>query len=335
MQSTQSMLMRRHTIISEYPTTHVLSLQEAKEHLRVDDITPGAKATITKGTGDSALKLSAKYDGVYANQYTLTIVQAGNSTPLSVSVSAGDITVNLATNGGGTATSTVNDVIAALVNDTLISNKVTATANTGNGTGLLAAAAQASFTGGIDGVSASDDYVNALILAVEDQTQTILRSSLRPQTLQLRFDEFPFSSRTIYPHQSNIELDFGPIRAVNSITYLDVNGDSQTFPADRYDVDITSTPGVIALKPNLYWPYVQLARRNAVTIEYEAGYDDPDGEPSDPPRPLPEAIKQAMKLFIGHLYTNRESVQVGPGITTLEIPQAAMWLLWPYRDFRF
>jgi len=44
---------------------------------------------------------------------------------------------------------------------------------------------------------------------------------------------------------------------------------------------------------------------------------------------IPEAFRAAMKLFIGHWYANREGVIVGQTATPL--PQAAEWLLYPYR----
>lgn len=312
-------MIRRSTVVSTPPTERVLTLAEAKAHLRVDDLTPGVKASIVKGSGDSALKLTAKVEGSYANSWTLTLVASGLNTALSVALNGNDFTVTLATDGAGVATSTANDAIAALLNNTIIASKISASANTGSGTGVLASATITNFSGGVDGVSPHDDYITGLILAVEGQTQTILRRSLMPQTLELRLDEFPSSPE--------IELDFGPVTAVNSIEYLDGNGDSQEFGVENYSVDLNSTPPVISVEPNIFWPCTEISRRNAVTIEYEAGYADAASVPAE--------IKAAMKLFIGHLFTNRESIQVGPGITTLEIPQAAMWLLWPYRDLRF
>ena len=309
---------RRSTIVSTAPVAHVLTLTEVKQHLRVDDVTPGSKASITKGTGSSQLKLTAKIDGTFANSWTLTIVAAGNNTSLSVSYSAGAFIVNVATDGSAASISTVNDVIAAMLNDATIAQKVSVTSGTGAGTGVLASAAIASFTGGVDGVSPHDDDINAIMLAVEGQTQTVLRKSLMPQTRQLRLDCFPVSGL--------IELDFGPIQSVTFVKYLDPDGTEQTFSSASYVVDANSTPPVIELKPTASWPDVQSEKRNSVTVEYVAGYVDADE--------IPPEIKAAMKLFIGHLFTNRESVQVGPGITTLVIPQAAEWLLWPYRDFR-
>lgn len=311
--------MRRNTVVATKPVDRVLTLAEIKLHLRVDDVTPGSPATITKGAGNSALKLTSILDGVFGNEYAVVILEAGLSTALTVSYSANTFTVNLATDGAGVATSTVNDVIAALLNDSTIKSKISATSNTGDGTGLLAAATVTSFAGGVDGISPHDDYINALSLAVEGQTETLLRGSLMPQTLELRMDCFP-SCRMI-------ELDFGPISEVNSITYFDTNGDTQVLSDTLYSVDINSTPPVIVLEPSESWPSVESNRRSAVVIEYEAGYADADA--------VPEQIKLGMKLFIGHLFTNRESIQVGPGITALEIPQAASWLLWPFRDYRF
>ncbi|MBA7592232.1 hypothetical protein ES708_34410 [subsurface metagenome] len=68
----------------------------------------------------------------------------------------------------------------------------------------------------------------------------------------------------------------------------------------------------------------------AIRIKYKAGYIF--GEGVIPAHLIiPEPIKQALKLIIGHLYENREEVLVGK--TAIRIPLSAESLLGPYRIF--
>jgi uncharacterized phiE125 gp8 family phage protein len=57
-----------------------------------------------------------------------------------------------------------------------------------------------------------------------------------------------------------------------------------------------------------------------------AGYGD-DAED------VPQAIRQAMMLMIGHWYENREDT-LGVG-NIQRIPQGSEYLLWPYRVLKF
>lgn len=91
-------------------------------------ITPGhVKAWYqTAGTVSNAdLLYTAQLPGSAGNNIRIKHVQAGISTSLSVSVSTNDITVNLATNGSGVATSTAAQVLAAVQASTPASALVT------------------------------------------------------------------------------------------------------------------------------------------------------------------------------------------------------------------
>ena len=91
----------------------------------------------------------------------------------------------------------------------------------------------------------------------------------------------------------------------------------------------------MAPQTNLFWPFTNLnllsPALNSVFIEFEAGYAD------DAPTVatyLPNAIA-AMKMTIGHLFENRESVITGLRAAAIEIPRGAQDLLWPDRIVNF
>ena len=69
-----------------------------------------------------------------------------------------------------------------------------------------------------------------------------------------------------------IELRLAPISSVTSISYVDLNGTTQTFASSRYSTDIISTPPRIVLKTNEQVEYTEWSTPNAVAITFVAGY---------------------------------------------------------------
>lgn len=84
------------------------------------------------------------YTKKVSSAVTITHVVAGVSTAFSIGVVGTAITVNSATDGGGLATTTANDVVAGILGSVAASALVTATV-VGAGTGLVAAHAAAGF----------------------------------------------------------------------------------------------------------------------------------------------------------------------------------------------
>lgn len=97
--------------------------------------------------------------GIAANATpTITIVDPGTpSQPLSVSITGTDVTVSLATDGGGTITSTVADIQAALDADADIAAVMSAS---DLGDGLANAVAETPFVGGLSEYQAWDIRTN-------------------------------------------------------------------------------------------------------------------------------------------------------------------------------
>jgi uncharacterized phiE125 gp8 family phage protein len=116
-----------------------------------------------------------------------------------------------------------------------------------------------------------------------------------------------------------------PLISVSSINYVDANGVTPTlWAATKYIVDAPegdhAQRGRITLAYGETWP-VTRDIANAVTVQFIAGYGAAAA--------VPQGIKQAMLLMIGHWYEHRESVNVGNIVN--EMPQSAMALLWGYR----
>jgi len=90
---------------------------------------------------------TAVASGTGGNAITVTNVVAGNNTPLTIGVVGNAITVNLATNGGGAATSTAAQVLAAIQGSVAASALVNA-AVTGNTATVQTAAGATNLAGG-------------------------------------------------------------------------------------------------------------------------------------------------------------------------------------------
>lgn len=132
------------------------------------------------------------------------------------------------------------------------------------------------------------------------------------QTWKLTLDEFPCDK---------ITLPLSPLQEVESITYIDTNGDEQELAEDDDYTIIESEPAQIIPAYGKCWPSTR-CYPGAVKVTFKAGYG-PDGDT------IPAPIKQAILLLIGHFYENREIIVTGA--TVAQIPYAVDALLNPYR----
>lgn len=138
--------------------------------------------------------------------------------------------------------------------------------------------------------SADDTLINTLIQAAREVAEDLTWRAVVTQTITLVLDGFP--------SDGIIELPRPPLIQVDSVQYVDTNGETQTLTADSdYQVDAYSEPARIVPAYNQTWPSTRPIA-NAVTVVYQAGY----GAAADVPR----KIRQAMLLIVGEWYTHRE-----------------------------
>lgn len=115
--------------------------------------------------------------------------------------------------------------------------------------------------------------------------------------------------------ESCIYLPVTPVQSVDSISYLDENGDEQTVDESVYVVR-TGRRAVISLAAGQSWP--SPARRpDAITITWTAGYANAAA--------VPGFTKMAIMQLVGHMYNHRETVVVGTSVT--EIPLGLQYLI--------
>jgi len=108
----------------------------------------GVAAAVTTGTpGTDAIVWTARQPGAEGNAVSIALVAAGNDTPLSISMMANAITVNLATDAEGAPVSTVSEVLAAVAGHAQASLLI---AGTSTDTGIVQAAVETTLAGGAD-----------------------------------------------------------------------------------------------------------------------------------------------------------------------------------------
>lgn len=141
-----------------------------------------------------------------------------------------------------------------------------------------------------------DTYIDGLIAAARATCETLSRNQFVTATFVMTLERFP-------ENFDPIEFPKPPLQSVDTITYIDENGDSQTWAAGERDVITNEAVGLVVPKPGNSYPTTQRDKRQAVTVTFDAGH----GLAAD----VPKAVKQAMFLLIGHWYENREEVVVG------------------------
>lgn len=133
---------------------------------------------------------------------------------------------------------------------------------------------------------------------------------------------------TLDAFTAEIAIPLPPCQSIGAITYVDPDGVTQTLDAAAYQAfGLGSTDGA-RVRPayGTSWP----SNRNqpdAVTITFTAGFGDDPGD-------IPEPIRTAIKMRVGHLYEHRESVIIGSGFVT-DMPDGTEDFVRNFRTWTF
>lgn len=127
--------------------------------------------------------------------------------------------------------------------------------------------------------------------------------------------ELAFTSFT-----DTITLEQGPVAAVDSVSYLDVDGNELVVDSSVYNLDTTGQVAFVRLNSGQAWPSTNAANDN-IKVRYYLGYSAVGDSPQD--NPLPASIKAAILLLLAHLYKNREAT-VEQALTTMPLGVKAL-----------
>jgi len=140
-----------------------------------------------------------------------------------------------------------------------------------------------------------DTYITGLILGAVAYCEERMKQCFLTTTVTKYLDRFPGCNY--------IEFDKSPLISVVYVKYTDYLGVVTTLPTTEYVVDTHSFVGKIVLAYGKSWPTTTLTTVNAIEIQTTAGYGAAAA--------VPQMIKQAILLLIGHWYANREAVLIG------------------------
>lgn len=134
-------------------------------------------------------------------------------------------------------------------------------------------------------------YLDTLIRTAREVTEHYLSRQFVTATWDLFYDDFPGG-------RVPVEVDLPPLQSVTTVKYY--TSDVLTeWDSANYVVDTDTVPGRIEPIEDVDWPDVD-ERVNGVEIRAVCGYGGS--------RDVPDSIKHAMKVLIGHWYNNPDCV---------------------------
>lgn len=157
--------------------------------------------------------------------------------------------------------------------------------------------------------SRSDDLIARRIIESRKWAEEYTGRALITQTREKRWDCF------VGEHELPSAL------TVVSVEYIDSDGVLQTLASDQYELDTYQFIPFVQAANNVTWPSTY-AKRNAVRIQYTAGY----GPKASDVEPI---IREAMILLVGHWMNNQPRIE--SGISISRIPFAVTDLLSSYK----
>jgi len=140
-------------------------------------------------------------------------------------------------------------------------------------------------------ISTDDTLISSLIQAAREYCEDFTGRRFYTQTWDLKLDYF-------FRNCGQMRMPNGPWQSITSITYVDINGTTQTVSTSIYDIDTSDFEPRLFLKFGQYWP-VERQIQNAVTIRHVAGYGTAAS--------IPERLKLAIKLLAGYYYEQRSA----------------------------
>ncbi len=148
-------------------------------------------------------------------------------------------------------------------------------------------------------VADDDALITGLIVSARQQAEQRTGRALITQKWEQTLDRFPVDS---------IELANPKLVSVESVTYLDADGNRQTLASTEYQVVTDELIGRILPAFGKVWPSCRI-QPGSVAINFTCGYGAAAA--------VPASIKSWMLLAIGTWYGQREGIITGTIVAEL------------------
>lgn len=175
---------------------------------------------------------------------------------------------------------------------------------------------------GIEPVSLADVKLNSRVIDTADDTlfpllistarryaESYTGRSFITQGWKLVMDSFPGGHSSSVPWgttygwpENAVFLDRGNVLSVTSITYLAMDGTTQTMPSTDYIADLSGCPARITPVFGKIWP-IPMPQIGSVSVNYTAGYGPAATD-------VPEGIRHWIQMRVATLYENREEIAI-------------------------
>lgn len=282
------------------PAIEPVTLQEAKDHLRIDSGTMADNLTVGHSimAGDQAIIAAYGLIGATVDilaSDVLVVLEAGTFG------AGGLVDVKLQhSETGGAPWDDVTGGAFAQVDDT--TDETTYELAYSGGRRYIRAVATVAVDVCDFGVyvierapaNYEDTLITGLIVAAREWCEGHQNRAYITQTWELYLDEFPAVFQIpLPPLQWAIAADM-------TITYYDTASAPLVVAAADYQVDGESYKGRVCPVYGKDWPTIELQPMNGVVLKFKAGYGLLTTD-------VPEHIRLAIKLLVGHWYENREA----------------------------
>lgn len=294
------------------PTVEPLTVQEAKDYLRLSSTTTADNITtyqsITPGSHGviAAFGLAGTSVNVYGKTTLVNLNAGACGTGGSVAAKIQE------SENGSTWTDYASFTTVTVTND----NAVQETQYTGGKTYIrvvaTVAVAACEFSADVvaEGPGSTDDtYLQLLITTAREYCEDFQRRAYITQTWKMTLDRFP---------SGEIEIPKGNLQTIDEVAYLDSAGSETVLVEDTdYIVTLDGILGKIAPLYAQIWPTATLYPLNPVSITYTCGYGDVASD-------VPGKIRQVMYMLISHWYENRMTTVIGATSSELQFAVSAL-----------
>lgn len=160
-------------------------------------------------------------------------------------------------------------------------------------------------------ISDDDTYIAALGVVARRHVENVTGLKLINATWDVYYSTFG----------NEMVMPFAPLGSITSVKYYDTAGTQQTLASSVYESGSRYGVPSIRLAYNQTWPAFR-GHDDDVVCRVVFGYGSAGTS-------VPGELLHAIKLIVGHLYENREPVNIGNIVNTL--PMAVDALLAPFK----